>query len=149
MRRRMPSSSRAYRFPDRPTWNEEKVASDRTIKLVLQLRHLGCGERTEILATRVDEADDYDLAFDHVVIKIQCSPVLVDHRQVGEVIRSPPVVWPLGCGLRGGSRLNFGIDRLAFFCGANAVFRCRRNRSLGKRRKRLCTKRRREDRERN
>src|SRR5262252_6855854 len=62
--------------------NEEEVASDCTIKLVLQLRHLGCRERTEILATRVDEADDDDLAFDHVVIKIQCSAILVDYRHV-------------------------------------------------------------------
>src|SRR5215470_3969925 len=39
----------------------------------------------------VDEADHHDLAFDHVVIEIQHSPVLVDHGQVGEVVRSPPV----------------------------------------------------------
>src|SRR5262249_42022212 len=122
--------------------NEEEVASDCTIKLVLQLRHLGCSERTEILATRVDEADDDDLAFDHVVITIQWSAVLVDYGPVGEVVRSPSVGWPLGCGLRGGSRLRVGISRSAYFCCANAVFRCRRNRSTGKGRKRLRTKRR-------
>src|SRR5215469_6396558 len=101
--------------------NEEEVASDCTIKLVLQLRHLGCRERTEILATRVDEADDDDLAFNDVVIKIQCSAVLVDYGHVGEVVRSPPVAWPLGCGLRGGSRLRLGISRPAYFCCAYAV----------------------------
>src|SRR5215467_15518474 len=92
--------------------NKEEVASNRTIELILDLRHFGCGERTEILATCIDEADDDDLPFNHVVIKIQSSPVLVDHRQVGEVVRAPPVAWSLGGGLRGGSRLRCGIDRL-------------------------------------
>src|SRR5262249_33455983 len=122
--------------------NEEEVASDCTIKLVLQLRHLGCSERTEILATRVDEADDDDLAFDHVVIKSQCSAILVDYGHVGEVVRPPSVPWPLGRGLRGGSRLRLEISCPACLCCTNAVLRCRRNRSTGKGRKRLRTKRR-------
>src|SRR5262249_4548639 len=120
--------------------NEEEVASDRTIELVLQLGHSGRGERTEVLATRVDEADDHDLAFDHVVIKMQGSPVLVDHRQVGDVVRSPPVVWRLrvaGSWRCGGSQLRYGRNLAGSNCG-----------SL-KWRKRLRPKRRRKHRERN
>src|SRR5215831_1433730 len=94
--------------------NEEEVAPDGTIKLICELRHSGRGERTEVLATRIDEAHNYDLAFDHVVIKIQRSPILVDHRHVGEVVRSPPVawryVWRFRCG-RGLRLRNNGLRR--------------------------------------
>src|SRR5499427_1019794 len=54
--------------------DKKEVTSDRTIELILDLRHFGRGERTEILATRIDEADHHDLAFDHVVVKTQHSP---------------------------------------------------------------------------
>src|SRR5262249_2033726 len=69
--------------------DEEEIAAHLLAELVLHLPQSHRGDRANVLAARIDEVDDDDLAFEEIVVKAHRLSILRDHRQVGEVAFPP------------------------------------------------------------